>query len=43
MNTSGLIFFLVAAVLLMVVGVHAETKSTEKKDIIKNDYLNESL
>lgn len=43
MNTAGLIFFLVTAVLLIVAGVHAETKSGEKKNIIKNDYLNESL
>lgn len=43
MNTTGLIFFLAAAVLMMTVYCHSESKSGKKRDVIVNKYDNESL
>jgi hypothetical protein len=43
MNTAGLVFFLVCAVLFMTCACRSEVKSGEKRDVIVNKYETESL
>ncbi len=42
-NTASLVFWLVVTVLLIVGAAYGETKSGENKQVIDDEYLNESL
>lgn len=42
-NTASLVFWLVVTVLLIVGAAYSEKKSGEKKHVIDDEYLNESL